>query len=77
MPLEQIHINLVMELLEDDGYGTIIICVDCFSKMVALVPLHESDAQIVASCFLTKVMSYDGLLVTIISNRDPRLQDNF
>ena len=61
-----------MELPEHDGYGTIMMCVDQFSKMVVLVPLCETDAQIAVSRFLAEVVSHHGLPVTIISNRDPR-----
>ena len=61
-----------MELPEHDGYGTIMMCIDHFSKMVVLVPLCKTDAQTVASRFLAEVMIHHGLLVTIISGRDPR-----
>ena len=64
-----------MELPEDDRYGTIMTCIDWFSKMVVLVPLHETDAQTVASRFLA--ISQYGLPVTIISDRDPRFQGSF
>ena len=46
------------ELPEDDRYGTIMTCIDQFSKIVVLVPLHEIDAQTVASCFLAEVVSH-------------------
>ena len=46
-------------------------------KNVVLVPLHETDAQTVASCFSAEVVSYYGLPATIISDRDPRFQGNF
>ena len=52
-------------------------CIDQFSKMVVLVPLHETDAQTVAGCFLAEVVSHHGLPETIISNRDPRFQGSF
>ena len=61
-----------MELPEHDGYWTIMICVDHFSKMVVLVPLHKTSARTVASCFLAEVVSHHGLPKTIISDRDPR-----
>ena len=61
-----------MELPEYNGYGTIMICIDQFSRMVVLVPLCETDTQTVASCFLAEFMSYHGLPATIISDRDPR-----
>ena len=75
--MEQIHIDFVTELPEDDGYRTIMMCVDHFSKIVVLVPLWELDTQTVASCFLAKVVSHHGLPATIISDRDPRFQGNF
>ena len=43
-PWESIHIKFVMELLEDDGYRTIMTYVDRFSKMVVLLPLCETNA---------------------------------
>ena len=66
-----------MELPKDDGYGTIMICIDQFSKMVVLVPLYKTDARTVASNFLAEVMSHHGLPATIISDRDPRFQGSF
>ena len=66
-----------MELPKDNGYRTIIMCVDWFSKMVVLVPLSKTDARTVASCFLAEVMSHHGLPATIISDRDLRFQGSF
>ena len=66
-----------MELPEHNGYGTIMTCIDQFSKIVVLVPLHETDAQTVASCFLVEVVRHHGLPATIISDRDPRFQGSF
>ena len=39
--------------------------------MVVVVPLWEIDAQPVASHSLAEVVNYHGLLVTIISDKDP------
>ena len=72
-PWEQIHINFLIKLPLDNGYRSIIICMDHFSKMVVLVSLYESDAQTLASCFLAEFVSYHGLIATIVSDRDPRL----
>ena len=74
---EQIHINFMTELPEDDWDGKIMMCIDCFSKMVVLVLLYESDAQKAAVSFLVEVMSHCGLPKTIISYRNPRFQGNF
>ena len=60
------------KLPEHDGYRTIMTCIDCFSKMVVLVPLCKTDAWTVASRFLAEVMSHHGLPVTIVSDRDSR-----
>ena len=65
------------ELPEDKGYGTIMTCVDRFSKMVVLIPLRETDARTVAGHFLAEVVSHHGLPETIISDRDPRFQGSF
>ena len=67
----------MIELSADNGYGTIMTCIDHFSKIVVLVLLLESDTQTVASHFLAKVVSHYGLPVIIISNKDPRFQGNF
>ena len=37
------HIDFVMELPEYDGYGTIMMCIDQFNKIVVLVPLCKTD----------------------------------
>ena len=67
----------MMELPEHDGYGTIMMCVDCFSKMVLLVPLHETDTRTVASRFLAEIVNHHGLPATITSDQDPRFQGSF
>ena len=66
-----------MELPEDNGYVTIMMCMDQFSKMVVLVPLRETDARTVASHFLAEIMSHHGIPETIISDREPRFQGSF
>ena len=66
-----------MELPEDNRYGTIMTCIDQFSKIAMLVPLCEMDAQTVASYFLAEDVSYRGFPVIIISNRDSRFQGSF
>ena len=69
---EQIYIDFVTELPEDDGYRTIMICIDHFSKMVELVLLQDLDAQTVTSRFLAKVVIHCGLPASIINSRYPR-----
>ena len=64
--------DFVMELPEHDEYVTIMTCIDQFSKMVMLVPLCKTDTRTVASHVLAEVISYHGLLATIINNRDLR-----
>ena len=66
-----------MEFPEENGYGTIVTCMDRLSKMVVLVPLCKTDAQTVGSRFLADVVSHHGLPVTIISDRDPTFQGSF
>ena len=47
-PQQQIHIVFISQLPEDEGHTMVMICIDCFSKILQLVPLQESDACIVA-----------------------------
>ena len=71
--MEKIHIDFVIELLEENGYRITMTCEDCFKKIVVLVPFQESNDLTVAFSFLAEVVSCYSLPVTIISDRGPRL----
>ena len=52
-------------------------CIDRFSKIVQLVPLWECDAHTVADKFLSTVVTQQGLLECITSERDPCFHGHF
>ena len=55
------------------GDNMILTVVDTFTKMVHLIPCHESaDAQRVATLLFTHVFKHHGAPLKIISERDPR-----
>ena len=57
---------------------SILVVVDCFSKMVHLIPLLSSnEAKDVAPAFFDSAIYLHGLPATIISYRDPRFLSNF
>ena len=62
------------ELPDNNGCGTIMMCIDQFNKMVVLVPLAKIDTRTVASHFLAEAVGHHGLQATIISDRDARFQ---
>ena len=51
--------------------------VDCFSKMVVLVPLQSMDVDAVADAFFRHVVSQHGLPLTITTDRDQRFMAKF
>ena len=59
-----------MDLLEDCGYHTIMTVVDCFSKMLVLVPLQRLDVDAVADAFFHHIISQHGLLLMIMMDQD-------
>ena len=57
---------------------SILVVVDCFSKMVHLVPLLSStEAMDIAAAFFDSVVCLHGLPATIISNRDLHFLSTF
>ena len=64
--------DFVMELPEDNGYGTIMLCIDLFSKMVLLVQLYETDARTAVSCFLAEVIIDFWRLSSVIETLDSK-----
>ena len=50
---------------------------DQFSKIIQLVPLHESDAHTMAEEFLIIVVSQYSLPECIMSNHDPHFVGHF
>ena len=75
-----VHIttDLVMDLLESDGYTAIAVFVDKLTKMVYFAPCQkEVDAMEYARIFVDTVFRVHGLPEVIISDHDPRFTGKF
>ena len=55
----------------------VIMCINCFTKMVQLVPLQESDECTMADKFLSSMVSQYGLPECIMNYHDPCFHGNF
>nr|GEZ44970.1 putative reverse transcriptase domain-containing protein [Tanacetum cinerariifolium] len=60
------------------GYNTIWVIVDRFTKSSIFIPIRETDPMDkLARIYLKEVVTRHGILVSIISDRDPRFASNF
>ena len=70
--------DLVMDLLESDGYTTIVVFVNKLTKMVHFAPYwKEVDAMEHARIFVDAVFRLHGFPEVIISDRDPHFTGKF
>ena len=70
--------DFLINLPENGGSTSTLVEVDCFSKMVHLVPLLSStEATDIAAAFFDSVIYLHGLTATIISDRDPHFLSTF
>ena len=70
--------DLVTDLPESDGYTTIAVFVDRYTKMVHFAPCRkEATAMEYAKLFVDHVFRLHGLLEVIISDWDPRFTSKF
>ena len=55
-----------------DGFSTLIVSVDCFSKIMHLVPLGEkTEATDIAAAFFQSMVKIHGRPSTIVSDHEP------
>ena len=74
----QVTTDLVTDLPESDGYTTIAVFVDRYTKMVHFAPCRkEVTAMEYAKLFVDHVFRLHGLPEVIISDRDPRFTSKF
>ena len=71
------NIKFISESLEDYKHTMVMISIECFGKMVWMVPLRESDAWTLADKFLNMVVIQYGLPHYNISEYDPRFCGKF
>ena len=61
-----------------DGYDNLLVVVDRFSKMVFLIPTFmTASAEFVAEQFFERIVRTRGLMLEIVSDRDPKFTCNF
>jgi hypothetical protein len=79
MPLQvptQIWCDIVVDFIERlpkfGGKSVILTVVDHFSKYAHFIPLaHPYTLELVAQVFFSKIVLLHGILMSIVSNRDP------
>ncbi|GJW14807.1 putative reverse transcriptase domain-containing protein [Tanacetum coccineum] len=75
--------NITMDFIttlpkSSQGYDTIWVIVDRFTKFVIFVPMRETDPmENLARMYLKEVVTRHGILVSIICDRDPIFASNF
>ena len=77
-PWRDIAMDFLTDLPMADGLMSLLVVVDCFCKMLHIVPLKEgTSTQDVATAFFANVARLHGLPATIITDHDPRFQSLF
>ena len=70
--------DYIIELPESNGYDTILVCVDRFTKMAHFCPTTTRvTAEETASLYLHHVFKHHGLPTDIISDRGPQFTFHF
>ena len=77
-PWESISMDFITSLPKSNGFGTIMVVVDRFSKYATFIPATAGcTAKEAALLFFKNVVKYWGLPRYIISDQDPRLTGTF
>lgn len=77
-PWASMSMDFIIGLLEVDGYSSIMVMVDRFSKYAIFVPCKApSRAEDIADYFFRNVVKYWGVPLSIISDRDAHFTSNF
>ncbi len=77
-PWTNITMDLITDLPPADGFDSIAVFVDTFTKMAHFAPTTKTvTAQRLASLFLDTVVKHHGLPTSIVSDRDPRIMSEF
>ncbi|KAJ4717218.1 Retrotransposon protein, putative, Ty3-gypsy subclass [Melia azedarach] len=77
-PWESVSMDFITSLPKSEGYGSIIVVVDRFSKYaVFMAALADCTAEEAAKLFLKHVVKLWGVPNNIVSDRDPRFTGKF
>ena len=76
---EQVSMDFITQLPPtEDGYDSILVCVDKLSKMAHFIATHTTaTAMDIAKLYIEHVFKYHGLPRVIISDRDSRFTAHF
>ena len=77
-PWTSISMDFITELPESEGYSSIWVVVDRFSKMAHFIPLKKpTSAEELSRIFVREIWRLHGLPTDIISDRDTRFTSTF
>ncbi|KAL6343067.1 hypothetical protein AAG906_017879 [Vitis piasezkii] len=77
-PWRCLSMDFITRFLKVQGYQSILVVVDIFSKYVVFIPAqHECPAEEAARLFFSNVVKYFGIPEDIVSDRDSRFIDKF
>ena len=77
-PWKSISMDFIVKLPISEGFDSILVVVDRFSKMCHLIPCNERiDAPQTANLLLRNVFKHHGLPMDVISDRGPQFTSKF
>ena len=77
-PWESVSMDFIVELPPSQGYDTIFVCVDRFTKMAHFCPTNTTiTAEGTADLYLQHVFKHHGLPTDIVSDRGPQFVSRF
>ncbi|RVW96894.1 Transposon Tf2-8 polyprotein [Vitis vinifera] len=77
-PWRCLSMDFITRFLKVQGYWSILVVVDTFSKYVVFIPVqHECPVEEAARLFFSNVVKYFGIPEDIVSDRDSRFIDKF
>ena len=77
-PWESVSMDFIVSLPKSEGFGSIMVVVDRFSKYATFIPAPtDCTAEEAARLFLRNVVKLWGVPESIVSDRDPRFTGRF
>ncbi|PKI58979.1 hypothetical protein CRG98_020624 [Punica granatum] len=77
-PWDSVLMDFIVNLPKSEGYQTLMVVVDRFSKYATFIPAKKDcPAEEATRLFMKHVVKYWGVLTTILSDRDPRFTGRF
>src|SRR3954464_2516608 len=77
-PWQIISVDIIGELPESQGFNTIFIVIDCFSKQIHMIPINPSlMAEGYTWIFRDHIFKLHGMPEKVISNQGPQFVSKF